>query len=59
MLQDEMWEQLLQKDAVTHCKTCGKKIWKFWYVEKPNIFPEMDQCGPCFFKNGKQTDNNG
>jgi hypothetical protein len=42
-------------DEVTHCKKCGKRIWKFWKAPtkeekmlKGFKEEEMDLCSPCF-----------
>ena len=61
---DQVWKDLEKKDELTHCETCGKKIWKYWHVvdsyykkkklkeKSEDGFPEMTKCGPCFFKKG-------
>jgi hypothetical protein len=47
----DAWEELEEKGAVTHCKDCGKRIWKFWHTaDKNKEFPAMELCAPCFFR---------
>jgi len=51
----QTWTEI-KKEEITHCKICGKKIWKFWHkrIERYNDgtlkdAPEMDTCAVCFF----------
>jgi len=52
LMESPMWQELQEKDAVTHCEVCGKKIWKFWHISRGRgkDFPEMKKCAPCLFK---------
>jgi hypothetical protein len=35
--------------SIIKCKTCGKRIWKYWHTGSKKIFPPMDECAPCHF----------
>jgi hypothetical protein len=50
-MDSEEWERLEEIKAVTHCKKCGTRIWKYWMNMKSEDkeFPEMDTCAPCLF----------
>jgi len=52
------WNEIVP-EAITSCKTCEKKIWKYWHVgkrdinragKKETVYPEMDTCAYCHFE---------
>jgi len=58
-LMETVWQELKGKDELSKCKTCGKRIWKFWHTPTERNAdgtlkdpPEMTECGPCYFKHG-------
>ena len=44
---DEIWKELKEKDEITNCEGCGRKIWIYWHTDSNIINGGMKRCGPC------------